>query len=431
MRSGSGFVAGAGRRAAGAVCWGFALGCATAFFSPAVIGRGAMGGEESDMRGAIEVPEASRRERILLDGLGSDPVWSRAKEAPAFGLEGGVSEDPSRKTICRFVRAGKWFLVRFEAGETEGIVARETMAGSLLWMEDVVGVRMAKGGSECRIRINPLGCLWFSRDGKEDPGPIADGRIRGAAAAGKSGWSGEIAIDLGLLGITGDAPASLEVAFMRQRQQRGLVPYEEPYSPPPGTPWPRLLFGPSGSGDGVSDVRVAPRRQFAPRGELLAGRCAEVPKDAEGWSGMPVHFLVDEDPVIVPAVGFQPTEVRAAVTKDALALRVVCHDANPDLIAVSDTGGIYGKDDVEVMIGLEDFCYLQVLVNPKGRLEAALGRTGGRGVKGVPVPEGIRAEPVEGPPGWSFVLRLPFDRILKAVGLPASRELMPGERPWR
>ncbi len=409
----------------------FALGFAAALVSPAAAWRGAMGGEGMDAREAIEVPEALRREAILLDGLGSDPVWGRAKDAPAFGLDGGAPENPSRKTGCRFVRAGKWFLVRFEAGETEGIVARETIAGAILWMEDVVGVRLARGDSEFRVRLNPLGNLWVSRDGKEYPAPIGEGRIKGAAAIGESGWSGEIAVDLGIFGATSGEPAELEVAFMRQRQQRGLAPYEEPYSPPPGTPWLRLSFGPSGNGDGSPDVRVAPRRQFAPRGELRAGRCAELPRDTVGWAAMPAHFLTDEDPVIVPAAGFQPTEVRAAIAKEAMALCVVCHDSNPDLIAVSDTGGIYGKDDVEVMVGPEDFCYLQILVNPKGRVETALGKTGGRGVKGIPVPDGVRAEPFEGPPGWSFVLHIPFAEVLKAVGAPASREMMPEDRPWR
>ena len=370
----------------------------------------------------IELPVADVTNSVWLDGAGHDALWSRAVTLPALTLTTGGAEHEGRGSTVRAVRAGTWLFLALDADEPDGIVAQESIHGADLWFDDAFGIQL-KGTKSVELMVNPLGSVWCNIDGNSDPEPLGRSAILAAARITKNHWRAEIAIDLREV----DPDARFEFQVYRQRQQRGSTPFEHAETPRGGS---KFIVS-STRVDAAQNVRVAvaPPEHYFGAAILETVRCGEAPATAAAWSAMPVVLLREESGAAVLDPDFQSTEVRSALTKDALLLHIVCREAHPDsLPEPRDGDGIWNQDNIEVFLGPERFGYLQIAANPFGKTEASLGKSGGRRVKSIPLPGGVTVSAARGAEAWTLDFSIPLESVCSALQLPPTRA--PEIYPW-
>ncbi|MBI3831084.1 MAG: hypothetical protein HY291_16315 [Planctomycetes bacterium] len=373
----------------------------------------------------MELPAARPLNVMRLDGRGVDPVWARAAALPEFKRAGGKNEPPESATRGSVLRAGRWLLVRLEAVESEGYIAREGIHGGDPWFEDELGIEV-KGPRTLHVYVNPLGTVWCQLDEKASLEPFYNKEILASARIGERGWSAEFAVDLTALELP-QALHEVGLRAVRQRQQRGTTSYRETWTTAKDAPL-ALKLGDGWSDDLLARVEAAPPEPLAGRATLPAGRCEQLPAEGDAWRRMPAALLRDGTGLSPVDPDFQATSLRAAATGGELALRIFCHEAFPDSIENPGTA-LWKEDNVELFLGPEGYPYLHVSAGPLGKVEAAAGKTGGRNIRGIPVPEGIKVEAKREDGGWSARVRIPFATVQKTLGLPAG--LQPDVFPWR
>ena len=368
----------------------------------------------------LRVPACAPARPILLDGTGRDNVWARAAEWPSPRLAPPYACEPTMPSRAAVVRAGRWLLFGVDAHEADGIVARQVAHGVDLWHEDAFVVTLG-GSASLEVVANPLGAVCCYRGGKRTMEPIADRAVRAAARVRRDAWRVELAVDLRQVPVA-DA-GTLRCRLSRQRQARGLTPFEETAAPPVA-----LSLGPGE--DGPAEVRLdvpAPQR-FAGRAALETALANEPPTSAEDWARMPACLLRHESGRGALPADFQPTEVRACAAAGALLLHIRCLERRPATIA--DAGeALWAEDSVEVFLGPEGFNYLQVAANPNGVLKAATGKTGGRRIRPAEPPKGVTVRAERTTRAWTLRLAIPLPAVAKLVGAPA--DCLPPAWPWR
>ncbi len=372
----------------------------------------------------FDIPIAEVTNAVLLDGAGHDAVWSRARTLPPLMLSAGKPERADRTSTVRAVRAGSWLLLALDANEPDGIVAQESLHGADLWFDDSFGIQL-KGSQSVEILVNPLGSLWCNVNGTTDAAPILRSAILSSARITKGHWRAEVAVDLRELEKDGQFPANTTLRIYRQRQQRGLTPFEETSVPPSN----QSLLVPLPTAELAKTVRVtaALPEHFFGAAVIDAGRCNAAPADAAAWSMLPATLLREDSGNTPLDPEFQTTEVRAALTRDALLLRIVCHEDHPELLKDGD-GGVWNQDNLEVFVGPERFGYLQVAFNPFEKVETSRGKTGGKNVKPIPIPPGVSAKVVRGADAWTVDLTIPLNSVYATLALPSPRS--PEVYPW-
>jgi dienelactone hydrolase len=363
----------------------------------------------------IDVP-AVQVSGISLDGT-IDLIWIN-KPSLQLRRENGNVEDPKRVSRVNVARAGQWLLFSFIANEPDGIVAREGTHGAELWFDDAFGVEL-KAEQSLDVYVNPFGTVWCSRNGKADVDTIVNQQVQSAAQIQAGIWCTEVAIDLRLLGKDGAAPEKLEARVFRQRQQRGLVPYEVSSH----QSILNLLAKPGGE----IPVRLSTPQRFVEPATFEVVR-SEVHADDAAWLKVPATTLRNENgaPPFDPA--FQSTEARGTLNGDTLTLRVDCREAFPETI---NTAGkeLWNQDELEIFLGPEGYGFLQLACNSKGDVAAVRGKTGGKNTKNIPVPDGIRVQAAANANGWTVTLSLPFESIRSVAPIPKA--LTYSAYPWR
>jgi hypothetical protein len=368
----------------------------------------------------LAVPALKAGPALTLDGLGADALWSKAALLPALKFESGEAEDSQRASRIQVAQLGTVLLFGFDADEPDGVYAREGTHGSDLWFDDAFGVEL-KGASSCTILVNSFGSLWCSRDGKTDFAPIAGQQIQSAAHVAAGHWRTEVALDLRLLGKDGALPSQASLHTYRQRQVRGMVPFEEP-----GTQLTLRLAAVEKDAAEVQIKSVPPQR-FVDPVPIEALRCAAAPADDAAWSKVPATVLRNESGNPPFDDAFQKTTVRCAVTPDALILQIACSEAFPETMVTEKE--LWQQDELEIFVGPEGFNFLQLACNSKGDQAAVRGKTGGKNPKGIPVPEGVRVQAGTKPDGWMVTLNIPIEAVRAAAPFPKSLGFE--NFPWR
>jgi len=356
---------------------------------------------------------------VSLDAAGGDAVWA-SMPPMRLRLANGEGEDSTRVSRLKIVRAGQWLLFGMDADEPDGIVAREGTHGAELWFDDAFGIEL-KGAQSYSVWVNPFGTVWCSRDGKADVNPIVNQQVQSAGHIAASGhWRAEVAIDLRLLGKDGAQPEKLEARVFRQRQQRGLVPFE--------TSSMQSILTLAEKAAGEVQLKVATPQRFVEPAVFEAFRCANAPADDAAWAKVPAAQLRNENGLPSSDSSFQSTEVRAAVSGDALTLRIACREAFPETI---NTAGkeLWTQDELEIFLGPEGYGFLQLACNSKGESIAVRGKTGGKNTKTIPVPDGIRIQAATGADGWTVTLNIPIESTRSAISFPKS--IGYDSYPWR
>lgn len=362
---------------------------------------------------------------VRLDGRGLDPVWARATQLPALLRKDGSAEPAATGTRVSTVRVGRWLLVRLEALDPGELVAREGVHGGDPWFEDELGV-VVKGARERTVYVNPLGTVWCAEDGKASLAPFLRGEVLAAARLTETGWSAELAVDLKAIGAE-EVKGGVGLRAIRQRQQRGLDAYREAVVPARPN-FLALELDADWAAEAAVSVEAAPPEPFAGRAVLAAARVEVAPVTPEEWLRVPPVLLRDGNGRDGLDSAFQPTILRAAATGTELVLNVFCREAHPDTIENPGTA-LWREDNLELFLGPESYGYLQLIVGPNGKVEAASGQTGGKRVRGMAVPEGIKAELQKADGGWRAVVRIPFAAVRAGAGLPTGLE--PAVFPWR
>ncbi|MFW6107434.1 MAG: hypothetical protein ACOC8A_01960 [bacterium] len=360
---------------------------------------------------------------VRLDGTGRDPVWVRARKLPALELPAEMQLKPRMASAASVVRSGPWLLLALSAEERGAIIARESVPGVPMWLDDAFHVEL-EAKDKLLITANPLGGVYCTRNGREDHPLLREGHVRRAARIFEGGWRAEVAIDLRQA-----APGASELGLrlLRLRQARSCVePYEEPRFPATPDAWARLVLGGEHSEAEVA-IDEAPPQRFVGRLALEAGLCEALPGSADEWARTPARLLSEENgsPPLAPA--FQATEVRAAVSRTHIAFRVRCKEAFPDSIQDAGTA-IWREDNVELFLGPERYAYLQVLVSPSGKFETTRGRPGGRRVRTVRLSEPPQVTVEKGPKEWRVEATIPIKAVLDVAE--AAPRLHPTASRW-
>lgn len=364
------------------------------------------------------LPEARADQPLFLSGEASGRFWARAAELPALTLN-GVPEAADRATRVHALRVGGWLVLGLDALEPDGLVAREGVHGGEPWFEDAFAIGLT-GAHALQVMVNPFGATWCQLDGKTGLAPLVDGTVKTAARCGHGRWRAEIAVNVSSLGA---GQERIKLRVRRQRQQRGLVAYEEPATP-------ELALGSADAWRGAAEVRIetALPQVFSARATLAAAKRDAEPAGAAEWSALPAQALREESGFAPVDPAFQPTEVRAVMAGNTLCLHVTCHEAYLD--SLSEAGQeLWREDSLELFIGPELWPYIQFSGGPQGRFTASQGKTGGRHVRGAAVPEGVTYAAEKSEHAWTAMLRLPLDALRAALGLPNG--LDPAVYPWR
>ncbi|MCW8129686.1 MAG: hypothetical protein KIS92_04800 [Planctomycetota bacterium] len=367
------------------------------------------------------LPLAKPLNAVRLDGRGRDPVWARGVELPAFTMQ-QKPEPEAIRTKATVLRAGPWLLARLEAREPEGLVAREGVHGGDPWFDDELGIE-AKGARAIRVYVNPFGTVWCQVDGKAEMKPFYEGQVLACARIEDGRWTAEIALDLRALDLAGNG---VQVCAVRQRQARGTVPYFETVSPGKDA-HASFALGEAWKSEAGVPVEAAPPEPVAGRATLTAARVDEIPAGREAWLRVPPVLLRDETGRAPADPAFQTTVLRAAVTRETLALHIFSREAHPTSIE-SPGKELWKEDNLELFFGPEGYPYLQLITGPCGKVQAALGQTGGKRVKSLPVPAEVKVEVAQVDGGWSATVLVPFAAHAQAVGIPVKH---PEIFPWR
>jgi cephalosporin-C deacetylase-like acetyl esterase len=369
-------------------------------------------------RPTIEVANAAVT-TVTLDGTGKDPVWANVERTRGLRFDFGRPENPLHATRVQVVRAGQWLLFGLDADESEDIVARESTHGTDLWFDDALSVDIGDG--RCLIMVNPFGTSWCSRDGKATPTPIVNKDVRSAARIENGRWRAEIAVKIPLILTDPAQQREITAKFIRQRQQRGWTPFEEPSLPT------LLRLAEAAPATAEVVVNVAPMQRFVEPPVLTVTRVTDIPSSDEAWSQVAPTALSDESGLLSADPDFQRTDVRAALARDVLALRIDCHEAHMD--SVDAQADLWKGDQLEIFLGPEGYPYLQLASNSKDKNAAVRGKTGGRATVIMKMPEGISVSAAQSFDGWSVTVVVPFASLLADNTFPA--ELTYDTYPWR
>ena len=144
---------------------------------------------------------------------------------------------------------------------------------------------------------------------------------------------------------------------------------------------------------------------------------------------MPAAMLRPENGGAVVDGDFQPTEVRAAVTDERIALWIRCTEAHPKHI--QDTGTeLWLEDSLEIFLGPDRYNYVQFQISPAGVLKLARGKSGGRRVRPIEPLASVTFKAEKSDKGyWTARLSVPFKAINRLAGAPSGSH--PANYPWR
>ena len=384
----------------------------------------------SDKNNALLIPSVKLKKTVQMDAKGSDSIWKNSLAIPPLVLAKGFTGKPTMLSKVRAVMLKNWLILNIEAEENAEIIARESVPGKAMWFDDAFRI-LLEGDKKLEIIINPLGNFDITVDGKDSLSLLHNSLIKKAARIDKGRWSAELAIDLQTIITKKTSPISLKFRITRQRQPRGYnIPYEESSFPASDFPPVSLIIKNVDLSDnniGNIAFNVALPQDFEKRKELQAGICKSIPSGEKEWAGMPACQLQNEDGRASLDPQFQYTVVRSAISDSEIAFRIECSEGFPD--SISDSGKeIWREDNIEIFIGPERSALIQLMLSPSGKAEAALVKPGGRHVKSISLPDGLKYKVKKTAKGWVVYISLPLKTILSLFGL--SPDFLPMTYPW-
>lgn len=372
--------------------------------------------QSKDAKTVLKIPQIKTNSSIVLTGEGKSPLFSNALALPSLIQSEYRNSKKDLFSKIEIIGVGDWVLLNVEIEESGEIIARESLNGGTMWFDDNIQF-IFSDKSKLSILCNPLGAVNINIDGKDLLTPIREGKFHNVTRINNNGWRLELAIHKSLI-PQADGISNLQI--IRERQNRGYQGFKK-YE----IEIPISLEGISGIDQAVL---CEGRQNFNDLNIVQGCYVNQIPSNKEEWLKLPALALKPFHGGLPIDVDFQKTEVRIAVNDSEIAIFIINFENNMDQLHVATKTSSL-SDENEIFLGPDGFNYVQVVVDSKDSVKANKGKTGGKGVSGMPTPKSLVITREQDAKSWSILSKISVQEILEFSQAPITHT--PKTAPWR
>lgn len=369
-----------------------------------------------DEKPILKIPQVNTNSSIVLTGEGKSPLFSNALLLPQLIQSKYRTAKKDQYSKIEMICVGDWVLLNIEIEEPGEIIARESLNGGVMWYDDNIELEFTSK-SKLNILCNPLGAINTSIDGKDMLLSIREGKVFNIARINEKGWRLELAIHKSLLMLT-DGTSKLRIT--RERQHRGYQGYKK-YELEAQLQLENLI-----SVDQA--VLCEGRQNFNDLNIVQGSYVNQLPANKEEWLKLPALNLKPFHGGLPIDIDFQKTEVRVAASDSEIGIYIINFENNIEKLNIASQTSS-ASDENEIFLGPDGFNYIQIVVDSKESTKANKGKTGGKGVSGMPMPKSLVVSREQDAKSWSVTSKIKIQEILEFSQAQITHT--PKNSPWR